>query len=417
MAREITAAILSPSGRHGWRVEWRDPDTGKIRRRTIPAELARTKSGRERFRAHVEREANERRIDLDRGATRKSGTAIADAVERYYAQADLANETSYRLATGHLVEWYERAGVGSCDDLDAGTVWRWREHLIAGRKKNGERRAKSTIDTRLRKAGTALLYMHRAKLLPKISRDEIAEACAKTKTRTRERPKPILEPAELRDLFAALELHDADTYGEVRAEHGVKGTPGRPRRFDPLAPFFAFALLTGMRREELLGLTWKDVTLKGDGSIDVHEGIAKAGRPRTLWLDKTPAARRLLATRKLQAGSKGPVWPFSEDEVNQALKRLRKKYGAPDHFDLKALRRTTATYLTNAPGIYDAASIYHSTEQLGHSIETAKKHYLGRVRNISPEARDLETALEINDEVAHVVDMMTIRRPKKKLTA
>jgi hypothetical protein len=48
--------VISPSGRHGWRVQYPDPATGKGRRRTIPAELARTKSGRERFRAQLQRE-------------------------------------------------------------------------------------------------------------------------------------------------------------------------------------------------------------------------------------------------------------------------------------------------------------------------------------------------------------------------
>ena len=410
--------IISPAGRHGWRVKWRDPDSpNRSLKRTIPAELARTKSGRERFRAAIDREIEDREIDLRRGATRKKGTAIADAIERYYAQADLADETSYRLATSHLVEWHERAGVTSCDDVDAATLFRWREHLISGKKINGERRAKATVDTRLRKAATALLYMHRARLLPKISRDEIAEALEKTKAREEEPPTDYLEPAELRDLFAALERHDADTYGEVRAEHGVKGTPGRPRRFEPLAPFFAFALLTGMRRQELLGLTWDRVHLTGDAWIDVHKGIAKGCRPRKVWLDVAPAARRLLATRKQQTTSKGRVWSFTGDEINQALKRLRTKYGAPVHFDLKILRRTAATYLTNAPSIYGSASPYKSAKQLGHTIPVADESYWEEVRGISPEARDLETALEINDEIAHVVDLMTTRRPKKKRTA
>jgi len=422
MARHTGAsvAILTPSGRHGWRVQWRDPDTRKVRRRTIPAEFqidgklyrGTTKSGREVFRAHIEDQTRERAIDLDRGATRKSGTAITDAADRYFAQADLADEASYRLATSDLVGFYERNGTTSCDDVTAKTLWRWREHVVTAKRKNGDRRARSTVNTRLRKAKTALIYMHRAKLLPKISRDEIAEACAKLPERTA--PRPILKPRELRDLFAALERHDADTYGETPAE---KGTPGRARHIEPLAPFFGFALLTGLRREELLGLTWDRVELRGDGSADVDEAIAKGGRPRVVHFDKMPTAKMILASRKLQTGGRGRVWPFTEDEVNQALRRLRTKYGAPKHFGLKALRRTCATYLTNAPGIYGGASVYASAEQLGHSIDTAKSNYLHRVRNIDPKADTLEAALEISDELAHVVEAMQTRRPKKKRTA
>lgn len=403
------AWTISPSGRHGWRVEWRDPDTSKIRRRVIPAELARTKSGRERFRASIERDIEDREIDLRRGATRATGTAIADAVERYYAQADLANETSYRLATGNLVDWHERAGVTSCDDVDAATLWRWREYMVTSKKKNGERLSRATVNTRLRKGKTALIYMHRAKLLPKISRDEIAEACAKLPEKPT--PKPYLKPAALRDLFAALERHDADTFGETPAD---KGTPGRVRRGEPLAPFFGFAVLTGLRREELLGLTWDDVELRGNGELDIHAGIAKGGRPRIVGLEVSPMAKKILAVRKLQTGGKGRVWPFTGDELNQALKRLRTKYGAPKRFELRALRRTTATYLTNAGSIYAAASVWRSAKQLGHSVDVAEGHYLGLVRNIDPKADTLEAALEITDEIAHVVDAMQIRRPKKR---
>ena len=36
------------------------------------------------------------------------------------------------------------------------------------------------------------------------------------------------------------------------------------------------------------------------------------------------------------------------------------------------------------------------------------------MRGIDPDAKTLEVALEITDEIAHVVDVMTIRVPKKK---
>lgn len=404
-------ALLNPAGPHWYRLQYDDPDTGTRKRKAVPRDLT-TKKAREEFRSDFEKKLNERRIDLDRGATRATGTTLRAAADRYFAQANLADEVSYRLAVDNLVDWHERVGVTSCDGVDAATLHRWREHIVVEKKKSGERRSPATINTRLRKAKTALFYMHRAKLLPKISRDEISEACEKRPEKVA--PKKFLKPQELRDLFAALERHDADTFSETRDEHAGKGTPGRTRRYDPLAPFFAFSLLTGMRREEALGLTWDRVDLKGDGSIDVDEAIAKGGRRRDVYLDVSPMARKLLAARKLQTGGKGLVWPFTGDEVNCALKRLRDKYGAPKHFDSKALRRTTSTYLTNAPGIYGAASVWRSAKQLGHSVETAEKHYLGLVRDIDPEARDLETALEITEEIQHVVDAMQLRRPKKQ---
>ena len=410
-----SVALLSPAGPHWYRLQYVDPDDDKRKRKAVPRDLT-TKKAREEFRAEFEKKLNGRQIDLDRGATRKSGTAIADAVERYYAQADLVNETSYRLATGGLIEWYEAQGKPSCDTVDAENLMRWREHLITGRRKNGAQYSKATIDTRLRKAKTALFYMHRAKLLPAISRDEIAEACEQTKNKkkgTRPKPKPFLYPDEIRGLFAALERHDKDTFAESRAKHPGKGTPGRARRLDPLAPFFAFMLLSGLRREEALGLTWDRVHLGGVGWLDVDEDIAKGGRRRTVHLDVSPMALTLLKARKLQTGGgKGLVWPFTEDESNQALKRLRNEYGAPAKFDNKALRRTTATYLTNAPGIYAAASVWRSAKQLGHSPEVAENNYLGLVTDIDPKADTLEAALEISEEIDHVVDTMATRRPR-----
>jgi integrase len=412
--------ILHPAGPHWYRLQWADPDTGKRKRKAVPRNLT-TKKAREEFRAELEKELNARRIDLDRGATKKKGTALADAVERYYTNADLTNETSYRLATGDLVDWHERHDVTSCDDVTAEKLFEWREHMIASKKKNGERRSLATVNTRLRKAKTALFYMHRAKLLPSISRDEISEACERKKVGGKKRrgavakpkPKQCLTPAELRDLFAALERHDADTYGETDR----KGTPGRARRMEPLASFFGFAVLTGLRREELLGLTWDRVHLGGGGYLEIDEEIAKLHTDRRVALDVSPMARKILAARKLQTGGRGLVWPFTDDEINQALKRLRGKYDAPKHFTLKALRRTTATYLTSASGVYGGATVFHSAEQLGHSIETARGYYLHRVHGIDPQATTIEAALEITDELAHVVDMMAMRRPKKKRTA
>jgi hypothetical protein len=60
-------------------------------------------------------------------------------------------------------------------------------------------------------------------------------------------------------------------------------------------------------------------------------------------------------------------------------------------------RHTTGTYLTNAPGIFGAASAYRSAKQLGHSVAVAEKHYLGLVRGISPAARTLEDAMGLRE--------------------
>jgi hypothetical protein len=67
------------------------------------------------------------------------------------------------------------------------------------------------------------------------------------------------------------------------------------------------------------------------------------------------------------------------------------------------LRATCGTYLTNAPGIFGAASAYRSAKQLGHSVAVAQRHYLGLIRGIPRDARTLEQAMQIEDPVKRIV--------------
>lgn len=91
------------------------------------------------------------------------------------------------------------------------------------------------------------------------------------------------------------------------------------------------------------------------------------------------------------------------------MKRLRASYGAPSSFEWQALRRTCGTFLTNAPGIFGAASAYRSARQLGHSVAVAERHYLGLERGIPREARTLEQAMQIEAEVQQILDAVKAR--------
>jgi hypothetical protein len=64
------------------------------------------------------------------------------------------------------------------------------------------------------------------------------------------------------------------------------------------------------------------------------------------------------------------------------------EYGAPP-FDWQTLRSTCATYLTNAPAIFGAATVFMSARQLGHWVAVAERHYLGVHRGIAAEAKSL----------------------------
>jgi hypothetical protein len=85
------------------------------------------------------------------------------------------------------------------------------------------------------------------------------------------------------------------------------------------------------------------------------------------------------------------------------MRRLLDAYGAPRGAGWQILRVTYATYLCNAIGIYGTASPFMESRQLGHSITVAERHCAGLIRGIPIEARDLETALQIEDLCAQVV--------------
>jgi hypothetical protein len=79
-------------------------------------------------------------------------------------------------------------------------------------------------------------------------------------------------------------------------------------------------------------------------------------------------------------------------------------FGAPARFTWQLCRSTCSTFLTNAPGIYGAASAFHSARQLGHSVTVAEKHYADVIRGIPKDATNLEAAMQIEDEVRAIVE-------------
>ena len=74
--------------------------------------------------------------------------------------------------------------------------------------------------------------------------------------------------------------------------------------------------------------------------------------------------------------------------ADAARKRLVNEFKATK-FTWQNLRQTCATFLTNAPGIFGAASAFKSARQLGHSVAVAERHYLGLV-HVYPSATTLE---------------------------
>src|SRR5690606_38733016 len=124
---------------------------------------------------------------------------------------------------------------------------------------------------------------------------------------------------------------------ETREEHAGQRPKGTTARYDAIAPFVAFLILTGCRRGEALTLRWSDVDLdaldaSGDrvGEIRLRASDVKTGRGRVIGLEVSPALRRLLAAMRLRRSKDERVFQgLTEDSVTAARARLTSEYGAP----------------------------------------------------------------------------------------
>jgi integrase len=406
--------LIPPKGRNGWQARYKDPDTDRFKWETLPATRT-TAEARDDWAKRKSLDLAKRRDALAGGAPRATGTALADAVDRYFsAHPQLRERTveGYRAAADKLVAWAAENGAKSADDLTRAKLVAFRAVLVAAPKrttvtggKRGARtdgdkpRSAERVNSELRKVGTVLTYLVDADLLPKLTRDDLRRALKKLPV-THERAT-YLNTADLAQLLQAARLHDAETYVETRDEHAREGRQriGTTARYDAIAPFVAFVLLTGCRFGEALSLDWADVDLAAR-ELHLRGAATKTHRARTVDLDVSPALHALLS-RMRPADGQGSVFGLSRGTANAAAKRLHKDYGAPAGFTWQALRRTCGTYLTNAPGIFGAASAYRSARQLGHSVAVAERHYLGLVRGIPPTATTLESAMAIDSELQH----------------
>jgi hypothetical protein len=114
----------------------------------------------------------------------------------------------------------------------------------------------------------------------------------------------------------------------------------------------------------------------------------------------------------VRSGGKGRVFGVTPGEAQAAEKRLSREFGAPAGSGWQALRRTCGTFLVNGPGIFGAASAYRAARQLGHSVAVAGKPLPGVVRGIPRDARTLEAAMQIEEQVKRVIEAVGSRPTK-----
>ncbi len=421
--RHPGVVLIKPDekARTGWRVRYRDPDTGRLIKRTIDPAL-RTRAQREDYAYRLSEQLARRRLELENGAAKATGTPIADAINRYYdAHPNLrpGAVATYSIATNKLVVFARKHRVKTVDDLDRRKLMQFREeiikepkrHVVAGRrgaKAAGDSlRSPHSINRELRNVGTALRYLIDCDLFARLTHDDIRRCCKPLKAPVER--KDYLRPAKIRRLLEATLRHDAELCALTREEKAQGKSEGNTPRYDPISGFVLFVLLTGMRLGEALDLDWKNVDL---GALDANgrevgeiyvTSASKTAKSRTIGLEVSPVLRRLLAAQHLRTGDDRSVWGLTKGAVNAAMRRLVGEYGAPQGTGWQKLRVTCATYLCNAPGIYGSASPFMESRQLGHSVLVAEKHYAGLIRGIPIEAKTLEAAMQIETQAAEVV--------------
>ncbi len=421
--RGVVLMRPEPALRIWWRARYQDPDDGKVVKETLPRELT-TVEAREAWAVDKAAKLAERRAQLALGAARKTGTGLEDAVKRYFeAHKHLRGNTlsGYRAAADRLLAWAKKKKLDSADDVTRAVLHDLRAALISQPKKivveGGKRgehenastpRSPAAVNRDLRSLRALLGYLSELDLLPRLADGDLRRALKRLPL-TSEHIE-YLKPAEIVQLLDAAQRHDADVYVETRKEHRGLRPVGGTQKYEPIAPFLLCVLLSGMRFDEALRLDWRQVDLdaldstsRKVGEIYLAGSGTKTKKARTIGLEVSPALRSLLAALGLQSGAKGSVFALSRGTAVAAAKRLRGEYGAPESFTWQALRRTCGTFLTNSPGIFGAASAYHSARQLGHSVKIAEQHYLGRERGIPRDAHTLEAAMQIEDLATRVI--------------
>lgn len=178
-----------------------------------------------------------------------------------------------------------------------------------------------------------------------------------------------LTPAEELRLRAALEARDESRrdgrrrFNAWRTARGYKTLPDYPTYPDHITPITLLAVNTGLRRGELLGLTWGDVDLVG-ALVTVRGASAKTGLTRYVPLN-AEAVRVLKAWQPDEAKADKPVFPGPDGGPMFSLKTAWEKVAKAaklEDFTFHDLRHTFASKLVQA-----GVDLNTVRELLGHA--------------------------------------------------
>jgi integrase len=309
----------------------------------------------------------------------------------------------YKPATQLFLAWAASVHVRIASELTPELLFSLRAYLISlpRRKGKGKRRSGITVNVELRAIFTMLNLWRRKGHLPALNSDSLSDGLARAKE---DQDEPVcLRPSSMRSLLEAAQRHDVATFVETRKEHAGAGQPGGTPRYCAIAPFAALLLLLGMRRGELLCLRWDRVQLD-DGEIVLRKEDTKTRRGRTIGLEVSPFARKLLGAMRLRAGEATYVFEgYSAPILDTARQRLTREFGAP-RFTWKGLRSTCATYLCSSTEIFGSATIHMSSKQLGHSVTVSERCYAkNALRGLPKGATTLDAAMELESVLAEIL--------------
>jgi len=145
-------------------------------------------------------------------------------------------------------------------------------------------------------------------------------------------------------------------------------TAEQARRFlevakdDPLYSLYAVAIGTGLRRSELLGLSWRDIGVDM-GNVAVRASKTSAG-VRIVPLGAFAREALGLVERR-----PGPIWPYRPEYVTRHFRNLCAKAGVP-YITLHGLRHTAASLMLDA-----GVPIEVIRTILGHTKVSMSEHY------------------------------------------
>lgn len=406
------------------RARWIDPDTGKAKEFTFETEKITTAEGRRTWMIGKSKEIQVRKL---KGATPLgAASTFESAIKLFFEERRLRERTkeAYRSGMALFARWALKQRIKHVQDLQPAHLARFRLHMESAKKlvplkggKVGEFTASdepmspAAANCHLRSVKAVLNTWRKLGMTPRLDSDAVGEGLGAI---AGERPQPLpLRASDCVALLKAAVKHDDARFDLTRDEHDGKRPKGTTPRYQPVAPFVAFVLLSGCRVGEALNLTWADVDLeakaesgKKAGEIRLLPTATKTRAARTIDLAVSPGLRKLLTALKPKDRDTPHVFggaePWSRSRVDGALTRLVDEYGAPE-FCWQRLRQTCGTFLVNAPGIYGAASAYRAARQLGHSVAIAEKHYLGLIRGIPKRATTLDSAMEITKELAEIL--------------